>query len=445
MSSLTADASRPMSTRCGGSSGSLAGRPAARRPRRACHDRDANVALLPSSPVTPVLVIAAGLAAIAFGSLLLRSYGPRVRVGRLLTVTPVVTLATARELALAGTRHYVRVDGRLDADEELADEHDRPLVYRRRRVEARLRGGWRILDEQRDMVPFRLREGLDEAEVDAGALDVGLVTLVRESVGTAGEVDDTLTARLPSADPDPVAYRAALVGRTRHGPRRPGHGRHRHRPHDTRDRAPAGRLHARTRGGDARPCRRSAGAPDRSRDRAGCWPCPADRRRRLDRSLPVRARDAGTTWTASPPCGRRVAAGVAAARGRACAGRGPDLESRRWRRAEQLHRSRACRGPDLRPGRCRCHRAGRAWSHAPLRPPDHAPLTTRGERPPLVEAPECRGSDAPTRRGTSRSSDPPGVRPPPAGPAVCPIGKICQVGETRANVSNPLPEQPAQP
>jgi len=146
--------------------------------------------------VTPLLVIAAGLVAIAIGSLLLRSYGPRVRVGRLLAVTPTVPLSAARDLASTGVRRYVRVDGRLDADDDFPDVGDRLLVFRRRRVEARLRGGWRVLDEQLQRVPFRVREGTDEIGVDAEAIDEGLVTLVRESVGTAAEVAGQLTSRL---------------------------------------------------------------------------------------------------------------------------------------------------------------------------------------------------------------------------------------------------------
>jgi hypothetical protein len=146
--------------------------------------------------VTPLFVIAAGIVAIAIGSLLLRSYGPRVRVGRLLAVTPTVTIAAARGLASTGAGRYVRVDGRLDADEVFPDEHDRSLVFRRRRVEARLRGGWRVIDEQRESVAFQLREGADEIGVDAEAIDDGLVTLVRESVGTAAEVAGQLTSRL---------------------------------------------------------------------------------------------------------------------------------------------------------------------------------------------------------------------------------------------------------
>lgn len=146
--------------------------------------------------MTPLFVIAAGIVAVAIGSLLLRSYGPRVRVGRLLAVTPSVSVAAARDLASSGARRYVRIDGRLDADEVFPDEHERPLVFRRRRVEARLRGGWRVLDERRDLVAFRLREGLDEVGVDGEALGDGLVTLVRESVGTAAEVADRLPTKL---------------------------------------------------------------------------------------------------------------------------------------------------------------------------------------------------------------------------------------------------------
>ncbi len=149
-------------------------------------------ALLPSPAVTPLVVIAAGLAAIAVGTLLLRTYGPRMRVGRLLAVTPSVGIDEARGLAAAGVRRYVRVEGRLDADDEFPDENERPLVFRRRRLEARRGRGWRLLEERLETVRFRVGAGLEEIDVDAGALDVGLVTLVRESVGTAAEATAAL-------------------------------------------------------------------------------------------------------------------------------------------------------------------------------------------------------------------------------------------------------------
>ncbi len=157
--------------------------------------------LLPSPAVTPLLVAAAGIVAITLGTLLLGSYGERGRVGRLLAVTPAMTLATARELATSGARRYVRIEGRLDSNEEFPDENGRPLVLRRRRLEARLRGRWHVLDEQLQAVPFRLRDGLEVVGVDAEALDEGLVTLAKESTGTASEVADRLATRLPPATP----------------------------------------------------------------------------------------------------------------------------------------------------------------------------------------------------------------------------------------------------
>lgn len=160
-------------------------------------------ALLPSPAVTPLVVIVAGLAAIAVGTLLLRTYGPRLRVGRLLAVTPAASIDEARALAAAGVRRYVRVDGRLDADDEFPDENERPLVLRRRRLETRRGRGWRLLEERLETVPFRVGAGLEEIDVDAGALDVGLVTLVRESVGTAAEaaaaLDPGVRAGLPAS------------------------------------------------------------------------------------------------------------------------------------------------------------------------------------------------------------------------------------------------------
>ncbi len=157
--------------------------------------------LLPSPAVTPLVVVAAGIVAIGVGTLLLRSYGPRVRVGRLLAVTPAVDLGRAAELAAAGERRYVRIDGRLDADDAFLDENARPLVFRRRRLEARLGGRWQVIDEAREAVSFRVRHDLAEVDIDADALDVGLVTVPRESEGSAGEVPERLPRALPAATP----------------------------------------------------------------------------------------------------------------------------------------------------------------------------------------------------------------------------------------------------
>ena len=151
--------------------------------------------------MTPLLVVGLGLAAILAGTLLLRAYGPRARVGRLLAVTPGVSIAVARELALAGRGRYLRVEGRLDADDEFPDEGGRPLVFRRERLEARVDGRWRTLSDERRSIPFRLRHGLDAIAIDADALDAGVVVIPRVAEGTAGEVTGRVPAELPADAP----------------------------------------------------------------------------------------------------------------------------------------------------------------------------------------------------------------------------------------------------
>ena len=131
-----------------------------------------------------------GIALLLPGWLVLRSFGPGLRVGRLLSATPQVTVAEALELAHRDKPDYVRVAGRIDAIDPFPDEFGRPLVLRRERVEVREGDGWRSVSEARRHVAFVLRERLDEIEVDAGSLDEGLVVIPRESVGRAGEIAD---------------------------------------------------------------------------------------------------------------------------------------------------------------------------------------------------------------------------------------------------------------
>lgn len=138
----------------------------------------------------PLLLVAAGLVALAAGWLLLRTYGPRLRVGRLLSATPHVTVAEAIALARAGEARYVSVSGRIDSDEEFEDPDHRPLVLRRTRLEIRDAGRWQALVDDRRSVPFVVREGLDEIGVDRDALDAGLVVVPRVSTGTAAEVPE---------------------------------------------------------------------------------------------------------------------------------------------------------------------------------------------------------------------------------------------------------------
>lgn len=149
---------------------------------------------LESAPVSPLVVIAAGALALSAGFGVLLSYGSRYRVGRLLAATPRVSVEEALALAAAGQRRYVRVDGRLDSETDFPDEHQRPLVYRRRRLQLRQRGQWRSVDDSLEAVPFELRDGLSAIGIDHDALDHGLVVLPRESQGTAGEIPEHLPA-----------------------------------------------------------------------------------------------------------------------------------------------------------------------------------------------------------------------------------------------------------
>jgi hypothetical protein len=151
--------------------------------------------------VIPLVLAAAGVLALGAAAAILRGFGPRYRVGRLLAVVPRVSVAEARRIAEAGESAYVRVDGRIDSDAEFEDEHHRPLVLRRTSYEWRparadsshagdaLR--WRRLREPEvQLAPFVVREGLDEIEVDGAALADGLVVVPRISTGKVGDLGE---------------------------------------------------------------------------------------------------------------------------------------------------------------------------------------------------------------------------------------------------------------
>ena len=150
--------------------------------------------------MSPLVPIVAGLLALAAGILILRSFGPNFRIGRLLASTPEVTVAEARALA-GGSPRYVRIRGRIDSETDFEDEHHRPLVFRRTRLELRGNRGWSTFDDRRERVPFEIREGLDGIAVDDAALDAGLVVIPRESVGTAADAPDRVPAGSPPTTP----------------------------------------------------------------------------------------------------------------------------------------------------------------------------------------------------------------------------------------------------
>lgn len=162
----------------------------------------------------PLIVVVAGLVALGGGTLVLRSFGSGYRVGRLLAATPRATIEQAEAYAADGARRYLRVDGRLDSAEDFPDEHARPLVYRRRRLEAKRGGRWIVVDEDVQVVPFEVRDGLAALAVDGARLGEGLVVLPRESVGTAADAPDRVPA---GTSPDtPLRFRVEQVSAVEH-------------------------------------------------------------------------------------------------------------------------------------------------------------------------------------------------------------------------------------
>ncbi len=163
--------------------------------------------------VTAPLLIVLGLALLGVGVVVLRTFGPRYRVGRLLAATPEVRIAEAIDLA-DGPPRYVAVHGRIDAEEDFEDDAHKPLVLRRARIQRRHGSRWETVDEHVEAVAFGVRDGLEAIAVDHAALDDGLVVMPRESVGTAGDAPDRLPAGTDPATP--VRLRVDLVSSVEH-------------------------------------------------------------------------------------------------------------------------------------------------------------------------------------------------------------------------------------
>ena len=165
----------------------------------------------------PILLIVGGMLAVVAAWWLLRRMGPGARIGRIIAATRVVPVSRAVALADEEAPRYVGVLGRVDADETLEDEDQRPLVLRRRRLELQDGRGWTAFEDVREVVPFEISEGLDRIAVDGDALDEGLVVVTRESVGIAGDLGD-LGDRVPDGtDPStPARLRMDLLSSVDH-------------------------------------------------------------------------------------------------------------------------------------------------------------------------------------------------------------------------------------
>ena len=154
----------------------------------------------------PQALIVFGFIALGAGTLVLLSFGPRFRVGRLLASTPDVPISAAIDAAGGGRAGYVRLAGRIDSETDFEDHAHRPLVLRRTRIQVRRPWGWRTVEAQTEAVPFQLNEGLDSVAIDAAALGPGLVVVLRESVGRAADLPD----RVPAGTPPSARVRALI-------------------------------------------------------------------------------------------------------------------------------------------------------------------------------------------------------------------------------------------
>jgi hypothetical protein len=164
--------------------------------------------------VIPPLLVAAGVVALVAGWVVMRRMGGRARIGRILAVTPMVSVAEARTIAERGGTRYIGVLGRIDSEQEFEDENQRPLVYRRTRLETASGSGWASVEDMRQVVPFAISETLSAIAVDADAIDEGLVVVTREAEGTAADVPD----RVPegTAPGTPVRLRIELLSSVEH-------------------------------------------------------------------------------------------------------------------------------------------------------------------------------------------------------------------------------------
>jgi hypothetical protein len=149
-------------------------------------------------PVLPLILAVCGVAALAGAAAMLRGFGRNLRLAQILASAPEESVAQVAAAADLPDARYVRARGRIVSDEEFPDELDRPLVYRRRRVELCEGRRWRALEDERLAVPFGIEERGAYLGVDLDALGEGLIVLPRESGGMAGEVPDHVPPGTPA-------------------------------------------------------------------------------------------------------------------------------------------------------------------------------------------------------------------------------------------------------
>lgn len=161
------------------------------------------------------MLAAIGLLLIGATGLLLRSVGTAWRVARVLGSTMEVPLSSIGDAA----GQYVKTHGRIASDEEFPDEHQRPLVFRRTRVQhAASASRWETLNDDRVAVPFWIEERGDALTIDVDALGDGLVVVPRIAEGVAADLPNSLGMEVPPtlAADAPVRVRIDQVSAVEH-------------------------------------------------------------------------------------------------------------------------------------------------------------------------------------------------------------------------------------
>jgi len=166
------------------------------------------------------LLLIAAVIVLAIGALVLWSVGPGLQIGRRLSGTRQVTIEEALQIARSGEERYVRTTGRITSDEEFPDDQNRPLVFRRTRLEIRPKGAdWQAVVDEREAVPFGIESRSAYIGIDDPELAEGIVVIPRVSVGTVADVPADFGAEIPpGTDPaTPARLTIDQVSAVEHG------------------------------------------------------------------------------------------------------------------------------------------------------------------------------------------------------------------------------------
>jgi hypothetical protein len=158
----------------------------------------------------PITLAVLGVIALLAGELLARR-ASRLGIGRTLSAARTVSIEKALEIAASGQPRYVKVHGRISSDEEFPDEHDRPLVYRRKRLQWQEPDGkWKTSTGDVEGVPFGIESRDTFIGIDSAKLTNGLLVVPRTAEGTATDLPADYRSDLPPEVPPTAPTRLVI-------------------------------------------------------------------------------------------------------------------------------------------------------------------------------------------------------------------------------------------